>query len=204
MDTHMKRLMICLAVGLFTLSPLMAQEAEHTAEDYIRLFRQFKEGQQSGVVDLLKEDERWTLMDELETSPAEDTEDKAIGINDAAYNAYADRYGISYSNGRFLDGRDETYDICFIEKTIRSMQMATYSLDGRQGQQLFIVVPMEGEGDMLEVSLYTDDERFAARYDGSMYRIHVRKKLTSEEQLRLCIQNNGSGTVSYVIVNEHL
>ena len=63
---------------------------------------------------------------------------------------------------------------------------------------------MEGEGDMLEVSLYTDDERFAARYDGSMYKIHVRKKLSSEEQLRLCIQNNGMGTVSYVIVNEHL
>ena len=187
-----------------SLSPVVAQESERTAEDYIRLFRQFKDGQQSGVVDMLKEDERWTLMDELGTSPAEDTEDKAIGINDAAYNAYADRYGISYSNGRFLDGRDETYDICFIEKTIRSMQMATYSLDGRQGQQLFIIVPMEGEGDMLEVSLYTDDERFAARYDGSMYKIHVRKKLSSEEQLRLCIQNNGMGTVSYVIVNEHL
>ena len=200
----MKRLIICLAVGLMSLSPVVAQESERTAEDYIRLFRQFKDGQQSGVVDMLKEDERWTLMDELGTSPAEDTEDKAIGINDAAYNAYADRYGISYSNGRFLDGRDETYDICFIEKTIRSMQMATYSLDGRQGQQLFIIVPMEGEGDMLEVSLYTDDERFAARYDGSMYKIHVRKKLTSEEQLRLCIQNNGMGTVSYVIVNEHL
>ena len=197
-------MIICLAVGLMSLSPVVAQESERTAEDYIRLFRQFKDGQQSGVVDMLKEDERWTLMDELGTSPAEDTEDKAIGINDAAYNAYADRYGISYSNGRFLDGRDETYDICFIEKTIRSMQMATYSLDGRQGQQLFIIVPMEGEGDMLEVSLYTDDERFAARYDGSMYKIHVRKKLTSEEQLRLCIQNNGMGTVSYVIVNEHL
>ena len=84
------------------------------------------------------------------------------------------------------------------------MQMATYALDGRQGQQLFIVVPMEGEADMLEVSLYTDDERFAARFDGSMYRIHVRRNLSTQEQLRLCIQNNGAGTVSYVIVNEHL
>ena len=110
----MNRLLSIIAASLFILSPVVAQETERTAEDYIRLFRQFKEGQQSGVVDQLKDDERWTLMDELAPSPAEDTEDKTIGINDAAYNAYADRYGISYSNGRFLDGRDETYDICFI------------------------------------------------------------------------------------------
>jgi hypothetical protein len=37
-----------------------------------------------------------------------------------------------------------------------------------------------------------------------MYRIHVRRNLSTQEQLRLCIQNNGAGTVSYVIVNEHL
>ena len=200
----MKRILLFITVSLFIMSPMMAQEAERTAEDYIRLFKMFKDGQQAGVVDQLKDDERWTLMDELATDPAEDTEDKNIGINDAAYNAYADRYGISYSNGRFLDGRDDTYDICFIEKTIRSGLLATYSIEGRQGQQLFFVVPMEGDGDMLEVSLYTEEERFSARYDGSMYRIHVRRDLTAQEKLRLCIQNNGSETVSYVIVNEHL
>jgi len=201
---NMKRLFSIITASLFLLSPLVAQEAERTAEDYIRLFKMFKEGQQSGVVDQLKDDERWTLMDELGTDPAEDTEDKNIGINDAAYNAYADRYGISYSNGRFLDGRDDTYDICFIEKTIRSGLLATYSIEGRQGQQLFFVVPMEGDGDMLDVSLYAEDERYSARYDGSMYRIHVRRDLSAQDKLRLCIQNNGAETVSYVIVNEHL
>ena len=201
---NMKRLFSIITASLFLFSPLVAQEAERTAEDYIRLFKMFKEGQQSGVVDQLKDDERWTLMDELGTDPAEDTEDKNIGINDAAYNAYADRYGISYSNGRFLDGRDDTYDICFIEKTIRSGLLATYSIEGRQGQQLFFVVPMEGDGDMLDVSLYAEDERYSARYDGSMYRIHVRRDLSAQDKLRLCIQNNGAETVSYVIVNEHL
>lgn len=191
-----------LTASLLMVSLIMVGQ-EKKAEDYIQLLQQIQSGHYKEVVEQLKSDENWTLMDELNQSDAEGNSDQTIGVNDAAYTAYADRYGMSYSNGRFLDGRDQSYDICFVEKTIRAHQLATYRMDGRKGQQLFLIVPTDG-GQNLEVNIFTDGDRYASEYENGIYRIHITEPLAESDQIQLCIQNMGGETISYIIVNEHL
>ena len=145
-------------------------------------------------------DMNWTMMDELPIDKQGECATKQpvdmFGINDIGFSILKQHGGVTNSGGRFRDGRDPRYHYSFIEVTVRKNASVTYPIGGREGKQLFAIVPFER------------DARFSATIpngknfteNGVCY-IQLKQPLKKTDNFKLTIKNESGRNAAFVIIN---
>ena len=95
-------------------------------------------------------DMNWTMMDELAVDKNGECTTKEMvdmfGLNDMGFSILKRHGGVTNAGGRFRDGRDPRYKYSLIEITVKKDKAVSYPISGREGTQLFAIVPYEEDG----------------------------------------------------------
>lgn len=150
-------------------------------------------------------DTHWTLMDELAVDRkgecARGEKVNILGLNRMACRIVKLNKGVSNSGGRFRDGRDPRYSYSFLEVTARKGSSLNYDITGREGEQLFAILPgMEGARFTAEMTFNGAAVGSQWTEDGVVY-IAVEEGVKQEDVLHLKITNLSGKNMSFVIVN---
>ncbi len=151
------------------------------------------------------DDRQWTLMDELAIdSNGECTihnKVSTLGLNEMGYRIAKYNRGISNTGGRFRNGQDPRYNYSFIEVTAKKGATLKYNITGREGKQVFAVIPYK-QGSAFGISLTRKGLSIGKSYDadGVKY-IAVDENIKTSDILTLRIVNTSGGNLSFVIIN---
>lgn len=156
----------------------------------------------------LSNDYLWTMMDEIEIDRnGECTTSDAVatfGINSLGFRISKYHGGVVNAGGRFNNGQDARYNYSFIEITVKRGCSVSYDITGREGQQLFAVVPYH-QDTAFEVSAKKGDANFGTterRADGVQF-LTLSERVNRSDTFRLTIQNNSDQNQSFVIINHN-
>ena len=100
-------------------------------------------------------DPRWTPMDE--TDPLREGEcipaDRVpkCGLNKIFNSVAQARQGV-HSHGDMLNGEDSRFDFSLIERSVKAKGKVSYTLQKRQGHQVFVILPYAGAAADLHAS----------------------------------------------------
>lgn len=152
------------------------------------------------AISRLAADKQWTPMDELGIN--KEAECKAAArtpgfkLNSVLTNAEnKERY--QTTTGNHLNGADSRYNYSLFEKTLKSGKSATYQVNGRWGEQTFIVIPHSGK---LSVSISSGDNKFSSSNLGNGA-IKLNGRAQKGLPVSISVSNNGAENISYVIIN---
>lgn len=159
----------------------------------------------SRVTRELQRDNQWTLMDEIAIDrQGECTIDDPVtmfGLNDIGYRIFKRHSGVVNQGGRFRDGRDPRYSFSFIEVPVKRQSSVTYDISGREGSQVFAIVPHDA-GARFTAAVTRDGKSCgsAVRADGVCY-LSIAEKLHPGDHFKLTIKNQSGQNMSFVIIN---
>lgn len=167
------------AFSLFTLFMLAMPQTvlaqyNQEMEKLIRLTTMMRNQQnRSKVLAELKNDDKWTLMDELARDHNECTyADKVnmFGVNDIAAEIAQREKGIVNTGGRFRNSTNTNYHYSFIELTAKAGKKIVFRVRGHKGTQQIAVVPFDQKKPYTAL-FYTDSKEQKAHTvkDGISY-----------------------------------
>lgn len=196
----MKKIFLFLIILAFAGVAKAQNEELNKLTDIVMSLKSGGENAYKSAISRLAVDKQWTPMDELGID--KEAECKAAArtpgfkLNSILTNAEnKERY--QTTTGNHLNGADSRYNYSLFEKTLKSGKSATYQLNGRWGEQTFIVIPHSGN---LSVSISSGDNKFTSSNlgNGSI-------KLTGSAQkgvpVSVSVSNKGAENISYVIIN---
>ena len=145
-------------------------------------------------------DMNWTMMDELPVDRKGECTTKhpvdMFGINDMGFGILKRHGGITNSGGRFRDGRDPRYKYSFIEVTVKRDASVNYVIDGREGMQMFAVVPFD-KGARFVASI-PNSRSFM---DSGVCYIQLKQPVKKTDKFNLSVKNESGKNVAFVIIN---
>lgn len=151
----------------------------------------------SGAMD---RDMNWTMMDELPLDKSGEcrTTDPVdiFGLNDLGFSILKRHGGVTNAGGRFRDGRDPRYKYSFIEITVRKNATVTYKISGREGMQIFAIVPFEKNAEF--VASIPDGESFT---DNGIYYIRLKQGIKKSDSFTLTVKNNSGKNMAFALIN---
>ncbi len=152
-------------------------------------------------------DTKWTLMDELAIDRRGEcsTREKVttFGLNEMAYKIAKRHRGVNNAGGRFRNGQDERYEYSLLEVTARRKAKLEYHIPGREGLQVFAVVPRLAEASFsVEATLDGNPVGKKIEKDGVVYVI-VDVAVKPANRLHLNITNNSRRNMAFVIINHN-
>lgn len=155
---------------------------------------------QGKVKRAMDRDMNWTMMDELPVDKEGECTTKhpvdMFGLNDIGFSILKLHGGVTNSGGRFRDGRDPRYKYSLIEVTVRQGASVNYQITGREGTQLFAVVPFDKEArfsaSIPDAMCFTDN--------GVCY-LQLKRALKQADQFQLTIKNESGKHAAFVIIN---
>jgi len=188
---------------LFCAFSVNAQNDElNTLTDIVKSLQSGGKKAYKAAIATLASDKLWTPMDELAID--RNVECKAservpgFRLNAVLTNAEnEDRY--QTTTGNHLNGADIRYNYSLFEKTLRVGKTASFSLQGRWGEQVLIILPFNPQTKITAKASGGDkDFTVAPSGNGSL-------KLTGAvlkgKPLNLTITNDSGENISYVILN---
>ena len=124
-----------------------------------------------------------------------------FGINDIGYYAMKKHGGVANAGGRFRNGQDARYKYSFIEITVKKGAVVNYDITGRQGEQLFAIVPFADDA-AFTASLTKAGTPFSKSFDadGTRY-VRSSAAVKKSDRFRLSIKNNSGRNMAFVILN---
>lgn len=145
----------------------------------------------------LTRDMSWTMMDELpvdkkgecSTSVAVDM----FGLNDVGFSILKSHRGATNAGGRYRDGRDPRYKYSFIEITVKKGAKVNYPINGREGEQLFAIIPFEKDAKFTA----TIDNGESFKDEGVCY-IWLKK---GDDTFTLTIENKSGKNMAFALIN---
>lgn len=148
----------------------------------------------------LERDMNWTMMDELPLNKKGECTTKDMvdmfGINDMGFSILKRHSGVTNAGGRFRDGRDPRYKFSFIEITVKRGKTVNYEISGREGEQIFAIVPFEKnakyKASIPHGKSITDE--------GVCY-IQLKQGLKKDDTFKLYIKNDSGKNMAFVIIN---
>lgn len=203
-----EEMMPFLLVCLFLLAPmrLMAQKFTVPQEMASLVFRcvDLRSPSNAGKVGkALERDISWTMMDELAIDSLGECSTKQsvdmFGLNDLGFSILKRRRGVTNAGGRFRDGRDPRFKYSFIEVTVRSQAEVNYVISGREGEQIFAIVPFDKNA-VFEASVSHQSEYSSFVKDGVCY-IQLKKKFVKTDRFTLTIRNKSGNNGAFAIIN---
>ena len=145
-------------------------------------------------------DMNWTMMDELAVDKNGECTTKEIvdmfGLNDMGFSILKRHGGVTNAGGRFRDGRDPRYKFSFIEVTVKQGKEVNYDISGREGVQMFAIVPYE-KGAKYEASIPNGE----SISDDSVCYILLKKGLKKEDTFKLTLKNMSDKNMAFAIIN---
>lgn len=148
----------------------------------------------------MNRDVNWTMMDELPVDKKGECTIKQpvdmFGINDMGFGILKRHGGVTNSGGRFRDGRDPRYKYSFIEVTVRKDASVNYVIDGREGMQMFAIVPFD-KGAKFVASI-PNSKSFM---DNGVCYIQPKQPLKKTDKFKLTIKNESGKNAAFVIIN---
>ena len=148
----------------------------------------------------MSRDLNWTMMDELPIDKKGECTTKQpvdmFGINDMGFGILKRHGGVTNSGGRFRDGRDPRYKYSFIEVTVRKDASVNYVIDGREGMQMFAIVPFD-KGARFVASI-PNSKSFM---DNGVCYIQPKQPLKKTDKFKLTIKNESGSNSAFVIIN---
>lgn len=148
----------------------------------------------------LDRDMSWTMMDELAIDKGGECSTKDIvdmfGLNDIGFSILKRHGGATNAGGRFRDGRDPRYKYSLIEITVKKDASVNYRIDGREGEQVFAIVPFEENARY--VASIPQAETFT---DNGVCYIRLRQALKKNDSFTLTITNNSDKNMSFALIN---
>lgn len=148
----------------------------------------------------MERDMKWTMMDELAVDRHGECTTKDVvnmfGLNDIGFGILKRHGGVTNTAGRFRDGRDPRYKYSFIEITIKKDKSVSYDISGREGEQLFAIVPYESNADFVAAI----PNGHVQKKDGIWY-IQLKQGLKKEDKFTLTITNRSGKNAAFVLIN---
>lgn len=167
-----------MAVIAFLIMLAMPQTAlaqyNQEMEKLIKLTTMMRNQQnRSKVLTELKNDDKWTLMDELARDLNECTYGDKVsmfGVNDIAAEIAQREKGIVNTGGRFRNSTNTNYHYSFIELTAKAGKKIVFRVNGHKGTQQVAVVPFDQRKPYTAI-FYTDSKEQQAHTvkDGISY-----------------------------------
>lgn len=153
------------------------------------------------VLKELKDDDKWTLMDELKRDANECTYGDKVnmfGINDIAAEIAQREKGIVNVGGRFKHSADGKHHYSFIELTALAGTSIYYSVAGHTGTQQVAVVPFDAKG-KYTATFYSDGKEVKAhtvKDEIAYFTVNVGKYGKYEFE----IANNDTKNASFAVI----
>lgn len=148
----------------------------------------------------MSRDMNWTMMDELPVDRKGECTIKQpvdmFGLNDMGFGILKRHGGVTNSGGRFRDGRDPRYKYSFIEVTVRKDASVNYVIDGREGMQMFAVVPFD-KGAKFVASIPSS----SSFIDSGVCYIQLKQPVKKADKFNLSIKNESGKNAAFVIIN---
>ena len=145
-------------------------------------------------------DMSWTMMDELPLDKnGECTTKDAVdvfGLNDMGFSILKRHGGVTNAGGRFRDGRDPRYKYSFIEITVKQGKTVSYPISGREGEQLFAIVPFEKEAKFKASILHG-----ASFEDNGVCYIQLKQGIKKTDTFTLTIKNESGKNMAFALIN---
>ena len=189
-------------IVMLTIPQTVSAQYNAEMEKLIRLTATMRDqGKRTQVLNELKADTKWTLMDELEFDANECTYGDKVnmfGINDIANEIAQREKGIINVGGRFKHSADPNFQYSFIELTAKAGKTIQYNVKGHKGSQQIAIVPFDKKQSYTAVFI-TDGKELKAHTikDGiSYYTVAVGKRGNYEFE----ITNTGTKNASFAVI----
>lgn len=145
-------------------------------------------------------DMNWTMMDELPLDKSGECTTKDVvdvfGLNDMGFSILKRHGGVTNAGGRFRDGRDPRYKYSFIEITVKQGKTVNYPISGREGEQVFAIVPFEKEA-KFKASI-PNGESFE---DNGICYIQLKQGIKKNDTFKLTIKNESGKNMAFALIN---
>ena len=145
-------------------------------------------------------DMNWTMMDELPLDKKGECTTKDVvdifGLNDMGFSILKRHSGVTNAGGRFRDGRDPRYKFSFIEVTVKQKNEVNYAFNGREGEQMFAIVPFEKDANY-EVSI----PQGKSCSDNGVCYIQLKQGLKKNDIIKLTLKNKSGKNMAFAIIN---
>lgn len=177
--------------------------------DVVKLLRVSSEVNYNKAKQLIANDEKWTLMNETGDITAQECRpsDKVKGfkLNQILWGAEKQRKYVS-THGDMVNGENANYDYSLYERCLKGKATASYTLKGRDGRQLFVIVPYNKDA-QFEVSLTVGGKKVGAKADrrnDGCYILSWNQDLPKRDtQFVLTVQNRNGEPQPFVIINHN-
>lgn len=210
--TMVQRLLSFFA-SLCFCSGLMAQTGIEDKElavlvDVVGMLRESTEENFNKASRILSDDVKWIPM--YETGRVrEDLECKAsekvpgFKLNRILSKAYESRKYVS-THGDMVNGEDARYDYSLYERTLKPMAQVDYHLSGREGKQVFIVIPYNRSAP-LEAAIKCAGKKWSGKVedDGTSIIKWETDTPSGDMELVLSVTNGSDSPQSFVIINHN-
>lgn len=210
--TMCKKLII-LFVSLCVCSSVTAQIGIEDKEltvlvDVVGMLRKSTEEGFNKASRILSDDVKWIPM--YETGRVrEDLECKAsekvpgFKLNRILTKAYESRKYVS-THGDMVNGEDARYDYSLYERTIKPMAQVDYHLTGREGKQVFIVIPYNRSA-LLEATIRCAGKKWSGKVidDGTSIIKWETDTPSGDMEFVLSVTNGSDSPQSFVIINHN-
>lgn len=200
--TDMKKYILVLFIIICCL-PVKAQNDElNKLTDIVKSLQTGGEKAYKDAIATLAADKLWTPMDEL--SIDRNVECRAservpgFRLNSVLTNAEnKERY--QTTTGNHLNGADIRYNYSLFEKTLKSGKTASFSLPGRWGEQVIMIVPFNAQSKIsAKATGGNKDFIVAPSGNGSL---KLTGPVVKGQPLNLTVTNDSGENISYVIIN---
>ena len=149
-------------------------------------------------------DMNWTMMDELPLDKKGEctTKDKVdcFGLNDVGFSILKRHGGVTNSGSRFRDGRDPRYKFSFIEITVKQGASVSYPISGREGEQLFAIVPFEKDANF-QAFVTKDGQQTAGVMADDVCYVWLKQGVKKGNTLTLTIKNGANKNMAFALIN---
>lgn len=191
-----------LLLLMFAFPQSVAAQTNAELEKLIRLTTTMRnQSKRAQVLRELRDDDKWTLMDELRVNANECTyKDKVnmFGVNDIAAEIAQRERGIINVGGRFKHSADGKHHYSFIELTALAGKTVSYTVRGHGGEQQIAVVPFDPKC-RYTAAFYSDgkEQRAHAQKDGTSY---FKVKAGRNGSYEFEITNSDKKNASFVVI----
>lgn len=202
-------------IAMMVLLPVRMLVAQSAAEDdlaslvgIVKMLRTQNEANYGRAAQMLGGNACWTPMTEInrlqegECRPADNV--PGFKLNRLLSKVDADRKYVS-THGDMLNGEDERYNYSLYERAVKSGAEVIYTLQGREGEQVFVIVPFVGEKSGLSASLEIEGYEPAAfsETDGTLRAECRSVRLTRDQKVRIVVKNGSDSDRSFVLINHN-
>lgn len=167
--------------------------------------------------DTLSQDQSWTRMDELiDTDHGEcrptDKNIRWFRINGLLNELEMQRSGQDDIVGNFLNGEDPRFNYALLEKSVKAGSSVCYPIKGREGAQIFVLIPYDNSYQDLSFKLLKDQQVLAEATrdtDGNFYLFYPKDPalncidIKPENVISLKIINHGQLPIAFVLINHN-